>query len=76
MNGATVAATGNLGTIGSNWTIVNTGDFDGNRTADILWRDTTGGTTAIWFMSGLTTSSAVSIATVSTNWVIQGTNAN
>ena len=35
----------------SNWTIVGTGDFNGDGKSDILWRDTSG-TVAIWLMNG------------------------
>jgi hypothetical protein len=50
------------------------GGADGK--ADLLWRDTTSGTVAIWFMDGVTVSSNAGVGTVSPDWVIQNVNAN
>jgi hypothetical protein len=36
---------------GSEWTIVGTGDFNGDRGGDLLWRSTTG-QVALWLMTG------------------------
>jgi hypothetical protein len=50
-NGTIMSAVG-LGSIPINsWTIVGTGDFDGNGVSDILWRSNSGGI-AIWLMNG------------------------
>ena len=35
------------------WTVVGTGDFNGDGMTDIVWRDTAGDT-AIWLMNGAT----------------------
>ena len=40
-----------LGNVPATWTVVGTGDFNGDGKTDILWRDTIGNT-AIWFMNG------------------------
>jgi len=58
----------------TNWSIVETGDFNGDGKSDILWRDTSGNT-AMWFMNGATPTGA-SLGTVSTDWTIQGLNAD
>ncbi|MGZ8156976.1 MAG: hypothetical protein ACXWUK_16940, partial [Burkholderiales bacterium] len=55
------------------WTIVGTGDHDGNDKADILWRNTTTGQNAIWSMDGVTlTSSALIPSVADANWRIVG----
>jgi FG-GAP repeat len=38
---------------GGDWSIVATGDFNGDGKGDIVWRNTSG-TTAIWLMNGST----------------------
>jgi hypothetical protein len=60
----------------SNWSVAATGDFDGDGKTDILWRDTTSGTVAIWFMNGLQVASSAVVATVTTDWTVQGLNAD
>jgi hypothetical protein len=65
---------GSLGTVPVSWSIVETGDFNGDGKSDILWRDTSGNT-AIWFMNGATPTGA-SLGVVSTDWTIQGLNAD
>jgi hypothetical protein len=61
-----------LGTVDNSWTIVGTGDFDGNGTADILWHNTNGAAT-MWLMSGGAVLSKVAINSVATTWTIVGT---
>ena len=41
-----------LRTVGNPWTIAGLGDFDGNGTTDILWRNTSTGENYIYFMDG------------------------
>ena len=43
MNGTTIASTGSPGTPSSNWAIPGVGDFNGNGSSDILWRNSTTG---------------------------------
>ena len=54
------------------WIITGIGDLDGNSTADLLWRDTTTGAAAAWFMNGLEVSRSVVLATIPPDWVIGG----
>ena len=54
------------------WSIAGIGDLDGNSTTDILWRDTTTGAVAAWFMIGLNVSRSVVLATIPPDWVIGG----
>jgi len=42
MNGTTVTSGVGLGTVTPVWSIVATGDFNGDGKGDILWRDTSG----------------------------------
>jgi hypothetical protein len=75
MNGATVVTNGALGNVPTTWTMAETGDFDGNGTSDLLWRDTAGDT-AIWFMSGVTVSSTAYVGSIPTTWTLQAVNAD
>jgi hypothetical protein len=36
------------------YTLVGTGDFNGDGSPDIVWRNTETGANAIWYMSGVT----------------------
>jgi probable HAF family extracellular repeat protein len=76
VNNGQVTGSGTLGVVPSNWSIVLTGDFNGDGKTDILWRDSTSGTVAIWFMNGLQVASTASVAVVAADWSIQGANAD
>ena len=71
MNGTTIMSSGvlNIGGVAvkpdATWSIIGTGDFDGDSRADILWRKTDG-TIAEWSLSG---SSIVSSGAVMSNGV-------
>ncbi len=66
---------GGLGNVGTTWSVAQTGDYNGDGTSDILWRDTSGNT-AIWFMNGLAIGSTAGLGNVPTTWTVQGTNAD
>jgi hypothetical protein len=70
MNGAMVSSAGSLGNVPTNWSILQTGDYDGNGKFDLLWRDN-GGNTAIWFMNGTSVVSVSSVGQAGTSWVVQ-----
>jgi FG-GAP-like repeat len=60
-----------IGTGNPGWLVEGTGDFDGNGSADILWRNVDTGEVGIWLMSNGT---VVSKATLNgdTSWTIKG----
>ncbi len=55
MNGTTVLnpSTAGIGNVPTTWSIVGTGDFNGDGKSDVVWHDTSGNI-AIWFMNGTT----------------------
>jgi len=72
VNGSTVTSTV-LGSVPSNWVVQGIGDFNGDGVADILWRDTSAGTVAIWFLNsggGVQSSASVATVPISANWSI------
>jgi Ca2+-binding RTX toxin-like protein len=56
MNGTTLVSSEylSLSPIPTNWQIVGTGNFNGDSSTDIVWRNTTDGTTLVWYMNGST----------------------
>ena len=73
VNGATVQST-NLGTVPSNWVVKGVGDFNGDGNLDLLFRDSTSGTVAMWFFnSSGTVQSTATVGTVSNTWTILDT---
>jgi hypothetical protein len=61
------------GTVPSQWSIAQTGDMNGDGTADILWTDTSGNVGA-WFMQGKAISAVASYGNVGTSWTVQSLN--
>jgi hypothetical protein len=74
MNGASLLSAAGLGTVPTTWSVVQTGDYDGNGTSDLMWRDT-GGNTAIWFMSDTMVASSSFVGNIPTTWTVQSDNA-
>ena len=73
VNGSTVNAV-SLASITGNWVVQAFGDFNGDGVADILWRDSTSGTVAIWFLNaGGAIQSTSAVGTVPATWAIQQT---
>jgi hypothetical protein len=80
MNGGTILASVGGQVVPLGWTVVGTGDFNGDGETDILWRCTdasgaacTTGTVVIWEMNGGTILAGVGGQVVSSNWQIAGT---
>ena len=71
MNGTVHTSTVNLGIIPASWSIVGSGDFNGDRKPDILWQHSSG-SRAIWLMNGTVRSASISLGLVSTSWNIVG----
>ena len=61
-----------LGVVPTTWSVVGQRDFNGDGTADILWRDGNGDM-AIWFMSGGAVQSAAGIGSTGSRWSVVGT---
>jgi hypothetical protein len=74
MNAAVVSSSAGLGQIPAIWSVVATGDYDGDGKSDLLWRDTSGNT-AMWFMNGATVASSASAGNVPVAWTVQSANA-
>jgi FG-GAP repeat len=52
-----------------NWQIARLGDFNGDGTADIVWRNSANGAIVAWFMNGGTIASNQYVYSVSDpNW--------
>ena len=66
---------GVVGGVTSNWTVVGTGDYNGDGKADILWRDSSSGNTGVWFMNGLQVSSTSGLGAIPLSWSVMSANA-
>jgi hypothetical protein len=64
-----------LGNIPLTWSVTETGDYNGDGNADILWQDNKGNLGA-WLMNGTTILSAPSYGNVGTSWTVQAVNAD
>jgi hypothetical protein len=56
------------------WSIVQTGDYNGDGLSDLLLRDSLGNT-SIWFMNGTAVASTAAVGNIPTNWAVQSVNA-
>jgi hypothetical protein len=74
MNGAAVLQGAGLGTIPTTFSIVQTGDYNGDGMSDLLWRDTNGNT-SMWLMNGTAILSAAGVGNIPTTWIVQSVNA-
>ena len=71
-----VQSSANVGVVpaSSTWSIVDSGDYNGDGMSDILWTDASGDY-AIWFMNGGAISSSASLGNIGTGWAVQTLNA-
>jgi hypothetical protein len=58
------------------WQVAETGDFDGDGKSDILWYATGNGGVGLWLMNGTTITSVLGVGSLTTDWRIQGQNAD
>ena len=72
MNGSQIAQSVDFGPVPLNWTVAGIGDFDGNGSFDLLWRDTAGDV-GIWLMNGTSIMSTKVLGNASTSWNIAET---
>ena len=63
-----------LGAVTTDWIIASIADLHGDGFSDVLWRNTTSGQLAVWFMNGATIlPGSGSIGIVTTDWTVAGT---
>jgi hypothetical protein len=72
MNGASIISQTQLPTPPSQWKIVTSADFNGDRLADLLWLNTGTNQPAIWEMNGTSIISAVGLPAPPSSWRIAG----
>jgi hypothetical protein len=72
VQGGQVTASFGLGTVpaSSGWSVQGVGDFAGTGNVDILWRDSTSGAVAIWFINNGQIQSTASLGVVPSTWSI------
>jgi hypothetical protein len=75
MNGTQIMSANILGNVSTNWSIAETGDYNGDGKSDILWIDNVGDV-ATWFMNGATVSSVTTYGNFGTAWSVQSLNAD
>ena len=71
MNGTKILSTTVLGNVPTTWSVVGTGDFNGDGYGDVLWRDTSGNL-GIWFMNGTSIVQTAVVGNVPTAWTVAG----
>ena len=71
LNGGTITASTDLGTVPSSWTVAGVRDYNGDGKSDILWRNSSGDA-VIWFMNGGAVASSTDLGVVPTSWTIVG----
>jgi len=71
MNGAQVTPAG-VGAMSAGWSIVETGDFDGDGKSDVLLQHTSGNV-GVWFMNGAQVTPA-GVGSPPAGWSIQRLN--
>jgi FG-GAP-like repeat len=72
VSGTMVTQSVDFGAVPLSWKIAGIGDFDGNGSEDILWRDTSGNV-GIWLLNGTQVLSTAVLGNVPLNWTITQT---
>ena len=72
MKGTTIAGTVDFGPVPQDWSIAGIGDFDGNGSEDILWRDTSGNV-GVWLLNGASIQSTTVLGNVPLTWTVAET---
>ena len=67
MNGTQVVQAVDFGVVPTTWKIAGIGDFDGNGSTDLLWRDSSGNV-AMWLLNGTAVMSTAVIGNVPVAW--------
>jgi hypothetical protein len=71
LSACSVLQAGAVGNVPSIWTVLGTGDFNGDGKADILWRDSNGNV-AIWIMNSLQIEFSLSVGVVPLSFSVAG----
>jgi uncharacterized membrane protein len=72
MSGSKITQAVDFGVVPLNWTIVGIGDFDGNGSSDLLWRDNSGNV-GIWLLKGTQIMATSVIGNLPLTWSIAQT---
>jgi hypothetical protein len=72
-NSLNTRSSADLGNMPRNWSIVQTGDYNGDGFADILWEDSTGDL-KVWFMQGATVAKTQTLGNIGAKWTVQSLN--
>ena len=76
-DGSAVTLNGSAVNVAANWQVVEIGDFNGDGSSDILWRDSGTGATAEWLMTGNVVTAQISLTSNGTavnpdpSWSVQ-----
>jgi enoyl-CoA hydratase/carnithine racemase len=62
MNGSALTYHGAAVNVAANWQVVQIGDFNGDGSSDILWRDSGTGALSEWLMTGNVVSGATTLS--------------
>jgi hypothetical protein len=69
MNGTQIINQVDIGVVPLNWTLAGLGDFNGDGSTDVLWRDSAGNV-GIWLMNGTSIASTKVLGNVPFSWTI------
>src|SRR5437763_17079938 len=75
MNSTTVIGAGSLGKPGPSWHVKGTGDFYGNGTSDMLWRQTASGAMDIETITNAHANGNIRLSPIDASWQVAGGNA-